>query len=886
MNPWQWWRNRSRREAELDEEIQTHLRMAEQDRLDRGETAVDAHAHTQREFGNVLLTKDVTRAQWGWVWLEQVVMDIRYVLRTMRRSPGFTMVAVLSLALGIGANTALFSLIDALMLRALPVAEPDRLVEVEEEWNGDFNNAMWEQVRDRQVVFAGVFAWSSTTFDLAGGGEKQPVDGLYVSGEYFRTLGVQARLGRVLVSDDDRRGGPTVAVISYAFWKRQYGADPQAVGRMIRLDRHPFTIVGITPPGFFGVDVGSRFDVAVPLASEAIFDAERPFLAERGYFWLDVIGRLKPGITPQKATAGLNVLAPAIFAGALPSDLKPEERPIMLRSKFTLHPAATGLSSLRERYAHVLVILLSVVGVVLLIACANLANLLLARADARRREVAVRLALGAGRVRLLRQFITESVLLSVFGATLGVVLAQWGSRGLIHFLDLYLDLSPDLRVLGFTAALAVVTSLLFGMAPALQATRCGPNDALKDSVRRVTGRRRRWGLGRLLVAGQIALSLLLVVGAGLLVRSLHTLLTQDMGFEREGVLIVDADLRKTAYAAEKQPTVAEELLARFQALPGVRSASWSVITPISGKSWQWDVRVDAPGGHERKQHAYFNLVSPGYFETMRTPRLAGRDFTAQDTKTSPRVAIVNETMARKLFPGANPIGKVYRDDAPPGSPVKEFVSEIVGVAKDAKYRSVRNDVPPTIYIPITQNPAPFPVVGTHALRFTGSVRDLTVRVREAVHDVNPLISLEIRLLSTQVADSLLQERLVALLSAVFGLLALVLAAIGVYGVVGYSVTRRLHEIGIRMALGAGRGAVEWLVLREVGTLLLAGLILGLPIALAATRLIRTLLYGLMPNDPGTITAACTLLLIVGALAGWIPARRAARVDPMASLRHE
>jgi predicted permease len=886
MNPWHWWRNRARREAELDEEIQTHLRMAEQDRLDRGETAVEAHAHTQREFGNVLLTKEVARAQWGWVWLEQFVMDIRYVLRTMRRSPGFTTVAVLSLALGIGANTALFSLLDALMLRALPVARPDELVEVVAGQNVDFTNAIWEQLRDRQGVFEGALAWSSTKFDLATGGEKQPVDGLYVSGDYFRTLGVQALRGRVLMPDDDRRGGPSVAVISHALWKRQYGADPQAVGRTIRLDGHPFTIVGITPPGFFGADVGSRFDVAVPLASEVIFDATRPALNERVFWWLFVMGRLKPGITPQKATAGLNVLAPAIFAGALPPDLTPEERRSFLRKQFTLRPAETGLSSLREQYSRGLVILLSIVGVVLLIACANLANLLLARADARRREVAVRLALGAGRARLLRQFLTESILLSVFGATLGVVLAQWGSRGLTNFLDLYLDLSPDLRILGFTAVLTIVTSLLFGLAPALQATRWGPNYALKESARGATGPRRRWGLGRLLVAGQIALSLLLVVGAGLLVRSLHTLLTQDMGFEREGVLIADADLRKTAYTPKQQYTVAEELLARFQALPGVASASRSAVTPVDGMSWQWDVHVDAPDGHERQEHAYFNLVSPGYFETMRTPRLVGRNFTAQDTATSPRVAIVNETMARKLFPGANPIGKVYRDDAPPGSPVKEFVTEIVGVAKDAKYRSVRNDVPPTIYIPISQNPAPFPMVGTHAVRFTGSVRDLTARVREAVHDVNPLISLEIRLLSTRVEDSLLQERLVALLSAVFGLLALVLAAVGLYGVVGYSVRRRLHEIGIRMALGAGRGAVEWMVLREVGTLLLAGLTLGLALTLLVARLMRTMLYGLAPNDPGTLTAACVLLLIVGAVAGWIPARRAARVDPMASLRHE
>jgi len=492
MNPWQWWRNRTRRESELDEEIQSHLRMAERDRIDRGETSTDARCNVQREFGNVLLTKEVTRAQWGWVWLEQFVMDIRYVLRGLRRSPGFTAVAVLSLALGIGANTTLFSLIDALILRSLPVVQPGELLAVDVQDQGDFTNAIWEQLRDRQNVFLGAFAWAHTGFDLAAGGEKQPVAGLYVSGEFFRTLGVRALRGRVLMPDDDRRGGAPVAVISHAFWERQYGADPHIVGRTIRIDRHPFTIVGITVPGFFGVDVGSRFDVAVPLASEVIFDPERPGLDQRLQWWLSVMGRLKPGITPQKAGAGLNVIAPAIFQAASSPDLRPEEQRHFLRNQFTVHPGATGFSSLRERYARGLVILLSMVGVVLLIACANLTNLLLARADARRREVAVRLALGAGRARLVRQLLTESLLLGGLGALLGAALAQCGSRALIGYLDMYLDLSPDLRVLGFTAALAIVTSLIVGLVPALQATWLAPNGALKEAARGLTGSRGQW----------------------------------------------------------------------------------------------------------------------------------------------------------------------------------------------------------------------------------------------------------------------------------------------------------------------------------------------------------------------------------------------------------
>ncbi|HLN00195.1 MAG TPA: ABC transporter permease [Bryobacteraceae bacterium] len=885
MNPWAWWRNRARRENELEEEIQMHLRLAERDRMERGETAAEARANVRREFGNVLQTKEVTRAQWGWVWLGQFSMNTRYVLRSLRRSPGFTLVSLMSLALGIGANTGFFSLIDALMLRALPVIEPDRLVQLVVE--GDyFSNATWEQLRDRQNALSGVFAWGHTGFDLAVGGEKEPVEGLYVSGGYFNTLGVQALRGRVLVPDDDRRGGPLVAVISHAFREQQYGSDPQVIGRTIRVNGHPFTIVGITPPGFFGVDVGRRFDVAVPLASQTVFEPQGP-LADRFFSWLSVMGRLKPGSTVRNAATGLNTLAPVIFEAAASPDLSPEERRQFLRSQFNIRAAGTGLSGIREHYARGLVLLLSIVGVVLFIACANLASLLLARADARRREIAVRLALGAGRAILIRQFLIESLLLAILGAALGVGLAQWGGRALVSFLDLSLDLAPDLRVLGFTAGLAIVTSLLFGFAPALEATRSGPNDALKEGSRGLTaGQRRAWSLGRTLVAAQVALSLLLMTGAGLLVRSLHTLLTQKMGFERNGVLLIDLDFTNTSNTPQQQTAVAEDLLARMQTLPGVVSASRSAVTPVSGMFWQWNVRVEAPGGQVRSEHVFFNLVSPGYFATMRTPLLAGRTFNSQDTATSLRVAIVNEAMARRLFPGVNPIGRVYRSDAFPGAPPKELVTEIVGLAGGAKYLGLRDAVPPTMYLPIIQNPPPFLPAGTYALRFTGPLKDLKTRVEQTIRAMNPRISLEFRLLSEQVEGSLLQERLVALLSALFGALALLLAAIGLYGLIAYSVTRRFHEIGVRMALGAGRGAVEWLVLREVGALLLGGLTLGVAATVPATHLVRSMLYGLAPNDPSTLTGACALLLMVGLAAAWIPVRRAARVDPMASLRHE
>ena len=881
-------------EAELDEELRDHLEREAEKLRKTGLPAEEAMRRARIALGGPEQVKEDCRNARGTWWLETLLQDVRYTFRTLRQSPAFAATAILSLALGIGANTAIFSVLNAVMLKMLPVYEPQRLVELTNR-EVDFTYLLWEQIRDRQDIFSGIFTYGGGSFDLASGGEKHPVEGLYVSGDYFRTLGVRAILGRTILPADDRRGGGSagpVAVLSYGFWQREYGGDRKILGRTIRLDRYPFQVVGVTPPEFFGVNVGETFDVAIPVTSVAILHPENPRMLDgRSTWWLNIIGRLKDNTSAQQASARLKVLASSIYRAAVPEE-KTEWQQEFLKNTLDVKPAATGLSELRDRYGRGLDLLMGMVGVVLLIACANVANLILARANARQREIAVRMAIGAGRLRLVRQLLTESTLISFGGAAIGIVFAYWGSRLLVDLISsarepLFLSLTPDVHVLLFTIAVATLTGVLFGLAPALEATRLSPSSALKEGSRAHTRRRGRWSLGRMLIAAQVALSLVLLVGAGLFVRSLRRLLTENMGFERNGVLLVDADLRGGQFSPERQPVIADELLERLRSIPDVESAARSAETPIDGGSWQWDVRVDGSGGSQKSVHCFFNLVSPGYFQTLGTPLLAGRDFTSRDTKTSPLVAIANETAARALFGGANPLGRVYHDERPLSDPrAKQVLVEVVGLAKDAKYLKLRDAPPPTIYIPIAQLPVPFPVIGPYELKFAGSPTRLIDNVKSVVQTINPRIALEFRLLSTQVADSLLQERLLATLGAVFGALALTLASIGIYGVVAYSVARRRNEIGIRMALAAGRGSVLWLVLRELAALLLAGVILGVFASFGCTRLVKAMLYGLTPNDPSTLAAAGVLLLVVATLAGYFPARSATRVDPLVALRDE
>jgi predicted permease len=822
---------------------------------------------------------------------DALLQDIRYAVRALRTSPGFAAVAILSMALGIGANTAIFSLIDSVILKALPVSHPEQLLQVttgKDVLFTDFvTNAMWEQLRDRQDVFSGIFALGRARFNLAPTGETRYTQANYASGQFFDTLGLHAMIGRTFTTSDDRRGCPGTAVLSYGFWRSEYGGSAGVVGQTISLDNHPFEILGVLEPGFTGLEVGRDSDLYVPLCSEKIIRGADSLL-DQGAFWFRVMGRPKPGVSVRQVQARLRTLSPQIFEATLPSGWRREDAESYRKRMFDAHPAATGFSSLRTEYGTALIVLMAIVALVLLIACANVANLLLARGAARQREIAIRMALGSGRVRLMRQLLTESLVLSLTGAALGMVFAHWGARLLVRLLSLhhenvYLNLSIDSRVLAFTAGVAVLTGLLFGLAPAWRGTRVDPQAAMKANARGVI-EGGRFGLGKALVVAQVALSLVLVAGAGLLLSTFLRLETLDPGFEREHVLLASVVLRNGHYSPAQRRAVFKEILEHLRTLPGIRSASTSDMTPISGTlSWQYlHVEGYASRGKEDTL-VYHNELSDRFFETMGTDLLTGRDFNRHDTPESPKVAIVNQAMAKKFFAGQNPIGKRYRpeDGNKLGDPV-----EIIGVVKDAKYAELREDLHPTIYLPASQDANQFGSLIFEMRVVAGAPAALTSTVKSSIAGVDPGVSLEFKTLAAQVDESLARERLLATLSGFFGALALLLAMIGLYGVMSYNVARRRNEIGIRMALGAEQARVLRMVLREVFILIGIGLAIGLGAAMASPPFVASLLYGVKANDPWTLSLAAAVLALVAVLAGFVPARRASRLDPMNALREE
>jgi putative ABC transport system permease protein len=819
--------------------------------------------------------------------------DLRLAFRALRTTPIVTAVAILSLALGIGANTAIFSIVDSLVLRALPVREPQRLGLVTQGvgLTSSWTNPIWEQIRQRdRQVFDGAFAYSSSRFNLAQGGQTEFVDGLWASGRFFEILGVTATLGRTFGEADDRRGGGPdgpVAVISDAFWHRRLGGAADVIGRSIVIERVPFTIVGVTPPGFFGPDVGRSFDVVVPLGAEPIVRGKESFLDRRSTWWLLIMARLKPGQTIDDATLALRSVQPQIREATMPDNWRPQDLEGYLKEGFVLQPAATGSSPLRRRYQRPLLTIMVVVALVLLIACANIANLLLARAAARRHELSVRLALGASRLRLMRQLLVESLLLSGIGAALGLIFAQWGSQLLVRQLStqtntVFLDLPLDWRVLGFTAAAAIATAVLFGTAPAIRASRVQPIEAMKEHGRTQAGERRA-SLGSALVVVQVALSLVLVVAAGLFMRTFSTLANLNLGFERDPVLVVNVNAQRLQLEPKDRRELFDRVRRSVLSLTGVAEAVVSAVTPVSGSTWNNRIflphRTDLP---ERERGANFNMVTPGWFSTYGTPLRAGRDFDDRDRDGSPMVVIVNETFVRKFFSAESPLGRTFRLDARPDK-VPPML-EIVGIAGDAVYRSLREPVPPTMFVPLAQHEEPPSSMSLSVRAAGGSPAMLTRSVAAAVGDVNKDLALTFRPLADQVNASLIQERVVAMLSGFFGGLALLLAGLGLYGVTSYAVSRRRSEIGIRMALGAAPGGVVRLVLTRVALLVAVGVAIGAAVSLWASRFVDTLLYGLTPRDPVTIVAAAMVLASVGALSGWLPARRAARIDPAEVLR--
>jgi predicted permease len=799
-------------------------------------------------------------------------------------------VALLSLALGIGANTAMFSILDSLLLRSLPVQRADELLLMTQGRTDAWTNPIWEQIRDRQGLFGGAAAWSGESFDLASGGETDLVDGLWVSGDYFRMLGVPALLGRTLDAKDDIRGGGAdgpAAVIGYGFWQRRFGGATDVIGRTLTIDRVSFTIVGVTPPDFFGTDVGRTFDVAVPIGTEPLIRGKESWLNARSTWWLNIMLRRAPNQSAEAARQALRGIQPQVREATMPERYREQDKARYLATPLDLVPAATGNSFLRERYERPLVTIMIVVSIVLLIACANIANLLLARAAARRHEISVRVALGASRLRIARQLLCESLVLAAAGAAAGLLFALWGSRLLVGQLStsttrVFLDLTIDWRVLAFTAAVAMLTAIVFGTAPALRATRVPPQDALKSGGRSVTGER-RLSLGNLLVIAQVALSLVLVVCAGLFVRTFVSLAYQDHGFDSAPVLIARVNAQRLQLEPDARGAFFERLREAAAGVPGVESAAASVITPVAGAMWNTEIQLaDSPPLSGRDRMSYVNLVSPEWLHTFGTRLLAGRDISAADTANSPPVMLVNEAFARRFTGGHNPVGRRIRGHAEPGRTLPD--REIVGYVADAAYNSLRTPVPPTIYLPMAQSSDVPSTMSISVRAATGSPALLSRGLTTALTAVNGDIAVTIRPLDAQVHASLTQERLIAMLSGFFGGLALLLAGIGLYGVTAYAVGRRKNEMGIRVALGATPGRVQRLVLQRVALLVGTGIAVGTGLSLWAAGFVGALLYGLEPRDPLTLIAAAFVLLAIGGLAGGIPARRAARLDPAAVLR--
>ena len=844
-----------------------------------------------------------------------LLQDLRYGLRTMRASPGLVIVAVLSLALGIGANTAIFTFINALILRALPVQDPQALVLFgpgDAQGNSDgfpdddmnlFSYSMYREFQEKNQVFTGVASVLSFNFGLhgtvAGSGSVEPLQVQLVSGTYFNVLGVKPAIGRLLTEDDDQTSdGHPVAVLGYAWWTSRFSRDPSVLGKAVNLGSTAYTIVGVAAPGFSGINVGDAPDLWAPLQMHDQIDRGPHKVNDKFYRSQNIVARLKPGVSVPQAGANVNVLLKQIlheYAAARPA---PEQVRVegdkleqdIQKAHITVNPAATGISpGLRDQFEKPLWMLMAIVGLVLLIACANIANLLLARGTNRQREIAVRMALGAGRTRLVRQFLTESLLLAVSGGVAGILFASWASRFLLSVISTGpkttpLDISPDGRVLGFTLLVSLGTALLFGILPALRATRVELTPSLKEG-RGAMAAQSRTPLARALIVSQVALSLVLLLGAGLFVRSLINLVNVNTGFDRNGVLLFRVDLLSTGYSDEQRlGNLYRQVEAGVDALPGVRAASFSILTFGQGS---WTSSAWAEDYPKTPEHvASYNVVGPGYFATMGLPVLAGRDFTAGDTTASPKVAVINETMARQFFPGGSAVGGRFGMT----SKDRSHDIQVVGVVRDAKYLSLDEKRTSLAYYPYAQYTPDWGTglfLNDFEVRFSGDPQAMISEVRRAISNVNANLAIwDVRTLARQVDITIIYSRLVAQLSAFFGLLAVFLACLGIYGVTSYAVGRRTNEIGLRMALGAQRTDVLRMVLSEIALLVGLGLVLGVPAALGAGRWAASLLFGLKPSDPASIATAVVLLLAVAALAGYLPARRASKIDPMVALRYE
>jgi predicted permease len=891
-------------ENELEREMATHLAFLEEEFQLKGMALDEARLAARRAYGGVEQAKQLHREERAWLWFEEGRQDTRHAFRQLRNSPGFTSVALLTLALGIGANTAIFTVINAVILRSLPVQDPGQLVQildvdpsVPQGGYRHFSHPAFEYIRAHNQVFSGVLAVSGASFqkvlDSHGSAvTERPTSGSFVSNNFFSVLGIDPVIGQVFGGEDDHVAGTNpVVVISYELWKRGFGLDPAVVGQQLKVNPSSLTIIGVAPAGFEGVEVGHPSDLWIPVTMQpqVMQDDQANFLNDSNINWLSLVGRLAPGVSSSQARANLNVVFKEVLAQHNISAWSEKEQRDFLAQRIDLDSSRNGLNTTRIEVAHPLFVLMAVAGLVLLVACVNVASLLLAKSSTRRKEFAIRLAIGAGRMRLIRLLLTESLILALTGGALGVLLGYWGSALLVTFISkggspIILSLRPDLHILGFTTVVSVVTGILFGMAPALTGTRTAIGLVLKDGARTTgSGSSSRFGLGSVLVASQIALSLLLVIGAGLLVRTLLNLRHIDGGFTRQNVLMFHLDPTKLGYKGIPLATTYRQLLERIETTPGVQSASASVLTPISGGGWNGSVAVEGynptPG---EDMNVYLNSVGPRFFETLQIPFLLGRDFAPADASASRRIAIIDETMARHFFGGRNPLGRHFGPRQ--GKEGAKF--EIIGVVKNSKYLDLREKLHSTAYFFCLQD-----TLALHGLTFEvrtqGSQDDVIPHIRDEVRSiVRGLEITDVLTLDEQVDKSLLQERLVSTLASFFGSLALLLASLGLYGLMAYSVARRTNDIGIRMALGATRHAIVWMILREALLLTVIGICIGLPVALVSTHLVANMLFGVKPDDPASILVALLVMVGVALFAGYLPARRASRIDPMTALRFE
>ncbi|HKW56467.1 MAG TPA: ABC transporter permease [Candidatus Acidoferrum sp.] len=826
--------------------------------------------------------------------LESVLQDVRFALRSLRRSPGFTAAAILTLALGTGANTAIFQLLDAVRLRTLPVPEPKAVASIQIRGglqgfgirtnDSVLSYALWQQIREHQEGFTGVYGWAYTLTGYGQGVQQRLAPALWVTGELFPTLGIKAYRGRLFTAEDNKPGCGTPGVVaSYALWQRDFGGRDDAIGSKVVIVNHSVELIGVTPPDFYGMEAGKNFELVMPFCTRAAIYAGEVLLTRPDYFWVYLGGRLKPGWTLERASAQLESISPGIFEATAPSGYAAPALAIYRAFKLTATPGGTGFSPLREQYDTSLWLLLGITGVVLLIACANLGNLMLVRASGREKEVAVRMALGAGRARMAQQLLLESLVLALAGSLAGTALAPVLSKTVVKFLatdqsPLQLHLNLDWRVLMFALAGAVGTCALFGLVPAFRAARTEPCEVLKQGGRGMTAGRKKFSFQQTLVVSQMAFSLVLLAGALLFVRSFWNLITLDPGFREEGVLLLQVNFGDLKLPPERYQPFKQELLEQLRAIPLVESAATSTYIPLENNNWALQV-LQGQGVRESK----FAWVSPGYFQTLGIPLLEGRDFNEQDTLQSPPVAIVNETFVRDILGGKSAVGTTFRTNAEPHYPETEY--RIVGLVKDSKYGNLREGVPPMSFVPALQFPERYywtPIF----IRSSAPPSQLIPVVRDKLARLYPDMKEDYRMFQTDIREGLIRERMMAVLSGFFGALAALLAMLGLYGVISYILAMRRNEIGIRMALGASRAKVIARVVRQTMALLLLGVAIGLLLCAAATRGAQALLFGLRPNDPASLLAAALFLGAIALLSSLWPAYRATRVEPAKALRYD